>query len=439
MNDTAQKLQPCLAELLRTCIKPNSIILRVDRIVTQETTADLSTYTSPPGPTKTITRFHLTDGELVIQALLQPILLADYDLNVGDRVEVRDFVVRKARRLNGGGKIIYLGIQDFAVLSQHRPGDWDGEGGFLRSAEEERLEPAPKRRKGNTNRVAFTGIPDHHDGSAAGSQLPQADDEASLHLQKGGMVTDEDAESGDEFESLNVNLTQVRQRRQMLHVIQQASTSATSPSNENGKPRSQFKPQHEPERDHSLADLNTAVNTAKPPSSSPSTLSPCVPTHKPPHLTPPYTPLSALISPTLPSRNHNLTTLAIITYVSTNLLNKSNSPFPPKRNIRLLDPSLSQSAHPQGFSLAVYVDAQSFLPVPGTIALFRGIVMQRFGREIILNAYATLKDKPANEKWYIDNETTLEDMGFDVRGMRSWWDDRVSKNAKRSGKDSVPG
>ena len=149
MSDTEQKLQPCLAEILRTCIKPASMVLQVDGIVTQETTVDSGNRSSAPRSSNTITRFHLTDGELCIQALLQPVLLAHHDPKVGDRIEVRDFVIRKARRLNGSGKIIYLNIQDFAVLNQHNTKDWDGEGGFVKSDQEERSEPSPKRRKRN--------------------------------------------------------------------------------------------------------------------------------------------------------------------------------------------------------------------------------------------------------------------------------------------------
>ena len=439
MSHTEQKLQPCLAELLRTCIKPESMVLQVDGIVTQETTVDLGNRSSASAPSKTITRFHLTDGELSIQALLQPILLADYVLKVGDRIKVRDFVVRKARRLNHSGKVIYLNIQDFEVLGQHTLEDWYGEGGLVKSVEEERLEPTAKRRKRHTNRVAFAGLPDPDDSDATDKQLPAAKKEASVCAQEKDMVTNGDAQSEDEFESLNVNHSQVQQRRQTLHTIQQASIAAAGSRDDRMQPESPRIPQKEPTELYSPADFGHEEPSgigAKLASSLPSTPGSFLPTHNIPSLTPPYHSLSSLLSPSLPSKNYSLTTLAIITYVSSALLSKPNSPFPPKRNIRILDPSLSQDpSHPQGLSVAVYVDAKSFRPVPGTIALFRGIVMQKFGREVILNAYATLKDKSANEKWYIDDETALEEMGFDVAAMRRWWEDRVNENARRSGKN----
>lgn len=431
MSDTEQKLQPCLAELLRTCMRPESMVLQVDGIVTQEPTVDLGNRSSASAPSKTITRFQLTDGELCIQALLQPLLLADHDLKVGGRIEVRDFVVRKAKRLNGGGKVIYLNIRDFALLNQHSTKDWDGEGGFVKSDEEEDIEPSPKRRRRNTNRVAHPS-----DDSQKGKQLPEADLEAPSHTRNGSMTTNGDAESEDEFESLNIDLPQVQQRRQTLRTIRQADTPAASPSDGSEQPESPSRSGTAPEQRHDPTQLNHEEppgDAAKLRSSSPPTPVSSLPIHNPPPLTPPYHPLSSLLSPDLPSKNYPITTLAIITYVSSALLSKPNSPFPAKRNIRILDPSLSQDpSHPQGLSVAVYVDAKTFLPQPGTIALFRGIVMQKFGREIILNAYATLKDKPANEKWYIDDDQALEDMGFDIKGMQRWWEERVSKNVRKS-------
>ena len=438
MTDTERQLRPCLAELLRTCIKPSSMVLQVDKTVTQanqETMADSANLTCAPQISKTVTRFYFTDGELCIQALLQPILLADHDLKVGDRIEVRDFVVRKARRLNGNGKIIYLGIQDFEILSQHNSEEWEGEGGFVRSEDEELSAPPRKRRKRNTNRVTFTGVQGPSDESNKDMNrdtVRMSAPKKRLHNEETGM--DEEAESEDEFEQMDINLSQIQQRRLALHNLQQASAPTNTSSDDNDEPESPIKQQRDLEPDHpSLVfksdDVpSTAIRSALTPPST----HPFLPTHNPSPLTPPYHALSSLLSPSLPTKNYPLTTLSIITYTSTSLLSKPNSPFPPKRNIRLIDPSLSPTTHPQGLTLAVYVDARTFLPSPGTIALFRGVVMQKFGKEVILNAYANLKDKPENEKWLVDDERVLEEMGFDVKGMRRWWEDRVSKNAKKS-------
>ena len=219
-------------------------------------------------------------------------------------------------------------------------------------------------------------------------------------------VTDNESNSDDGFESLDVDLHTIQERRQTLHNLQQTAAIPRPECEEND---TQETPRH-----------------VTPPPPPPTTFSSH---HKSRPLTPPYHTLSALLSSTLPHKNYPLTTIAIITYVSPSLLSKPNSPFPPKRNIRLLDPSLPKS-HTQGLTLAVYIDAKTFFPAAGTIALFRGVVMHKFGKEVILNAYAPLKDKPESEKWYVDDEVTLVEMGFDVKGMRAWWEHRVDRNGK---------
>lgn len=99
------------------------------------------------------------------------------------------------------------------------------------------------------------------------------------------------------------------------------------------------------------------------------------------------------------------------------MIHKPNSPFPPKRHIKIHDPSISSRR--VGVTVAIYVDAKDFLPEVGTVALFRGVTMQRWEGEVILNAYANLKD--CGEEWFVTGEETLEEMGHDVKGLRRWW------------------
>jgi hypothetical protein len=46
--------------------------------------------------------------------------------------------------------------------------------------------------------------------------------------------------------------------------------------------------------------------------------------------------------------------------------------------------------------------------------------MQMYRDEVILNAYASLR----GTGWYVDDEEELETMGYDVQGMRDWWEER---------------
>jgi hypothetical protein len=64
------------------------------------------------------------------------------------------------------------------------------------------------------------------------------------------------------------------------------------------------------------------------------------------------------------------------------------------------------------------------------LALFIGVVMQRWEGEVILNAYAKRGNREDNGEpeggrgWYVDDEERLADMGHDVTGLRDWWTER---------------
>jgi hypothetical protein len=78
----------------------------------------------------------------------------------------------------------------------------------------------------------------------------------------------------------------------------------------------------------------------------------------------------------------------------------------------------------------VYDGARTFKPKVGTLALFIGVVMQRWEGEVILNAYAKRGNREDNGEtegergWYVDDEKRLADMGHDVTGLRDWWTER---------------
>lgn len=138
---------------------------------------------------------------------------------------------------------------------------------------------------------------------------------------------------------------------------------------------------------------------------------------------PPLHTLSTLLhSHTLPRRNYTCSVLGVITWISPSLIHKANSPFPAKRHIKIHDASISSRR--VGVTVAVYVDAREFMPEVGTVALFRGVTMQRWEGEVILNAYANLKDAQAGEEWFVGDEERLEELGLDVKGLRRWWVER---------------
>jgi hypothetical protein len=90
------------------------------------------------------------------------------------------------------------------------------------------------------------------------------------------------------------------------------------------------------------------------------------------------------------------------------------------------------------------VDALAFLPEVGTVALFKGLVMNRVraGEDVILNRYplkvgsqtvqagglADADGMGAEEDWFVSDEQKLIEMGYDVEHMKKWWQER---NASR--------
>jgi hypothetical protein len=139
--------------------------------------------------------------------------------------------------------------------------------------------------------------------------------------------------------------------------------------------------------------------------------------------------LFSLFSPDLPAKSYMLSTFAVVSWVSPSLIHRANAPFPPKRHLKIHDPTIS--ARKAGITLAVFVDAKSFRPEVGTVALFKGVTMQRWEGEVILNKYAGSKggsEKIEEKDWFVSDPDTLKSIGYDVQGMRAWWEERKRKN-----------
>jgi len=194
---------------------------------------------------------------------------------------------------------------------------------------------------------------------------------------------------------------------------------------------------------------------------------------------PPFHTLRSLRNPPpsqqLPNKNYTLTTLAYISWTGTSLIHRAGSPFPPKRHLKIVDPSLmssrppsrddkplqrsgssnftAQSAFQDAVTVAVYIDAANFKPVAGTLAVFRGLVMQRLGNgDIILNAYGRLKEQrfddgagvcvtnvvdvsadngtASDTHWFITDEVKIRALGYgsEFDYYREWWNEKQQPN-----------
>jgi hypothetical protein len=416
-----------------------------------------------------IPRFYVTDGQLSIQALLTPELLAATRVSAGDFIEVTEFAVRKAKKLNGDGKVIFLGVQDCSLIEEHLAEDWEDEGGFIRENNwVTEQDPLPTRRR-STSPPSQTGV----GLSSLSSMNPMSSISERLGTVKAGQKHARQAskDSDSDFESTEVNLSQVQKRRQALHNLQ-ANTSTPDdatfqktvrslnddPHDETSAVPTIVRPVKSTVRPVKSTLSHTDPARTRPPRSPPessnspppppSTLPKLVSPLRPPAVIPPYHPLSSLLTnpPSTP-----ITIFALTTYVSPNLISKPNSPFPPKRNIKVIEPSLATHPlgphFPQGVMLAVFKDARTFLPKVGDVLLIRGVVVQKVtlrdgvgaGTEgVILNVYANVTEKLAGlvgaeggvsmaggeEKWVERDEGVLEEIGWDVKGLKGWWEEK---------------
>lgn len=563
-----QELQPQLAELLRTCVHPPSLLLRIVHVkILDQNDSKYDSYAGPNDVAGVLrddahryaVKYLVSDGKIMMQALLHrklSVLREVTDVTIGDLLDIRSFAVKKSRRLNGEGHVVYLAIDDCHFLRQPRLDDFVGgkveseqpsdqrsrkrslstieedvtndrkryrtapedlPGGFVIPTQSEdamskskevliRTETPPSsqipqvskiQRSATTTKAQGTHLihssrlgathsatcTDENDQEFR-SPLSKKDGKDMLSNTFGArrVMFDDEDDGDDFFESLPTNRATGRSRRTALqklngNAINSSQLSAARPgsgmadmhSPELSKARiSAYLPTLLDERPPISKTVATDVDSApfaaaqkrsvrggtyalsqtpNLPAAARFNVKPHVPqrqVYTQPVLQPPSQPtlfpcppfhtLSSLRSPPasqpLPTKSYSLTTLAVISWTGTTTIHRPGSPFPPKRHLKIVDPSLSTSRPPsrqipavvadsessintfQGqnsfqdaVTVAVYIDATNFKPSAGTIVLFRGLTMQRLGNgDIILNAYARLKEQRFEENINIQGQ-----------------------------------
>lgn len=494
---TPPTLEPCLAELLRTCVHPPLLVLRVEHVfgkahprspgnaVDSRQTVEATEEPNEDGgnggsdneltvagsadsavlgngsinhvrSNSTCPRFALSDGRLQVQAVLAAHLhtLEEVShLQPGDVIEVKNFEVRRAPRLNGEGSVIYLGIQDCRkVTKSHKiiPAEEDEEeaeleeGGFLREEEDEMAPKRPIRTEEQALKNEFRSWskrpdrkPKQGEGSRSTSLAKKAKD-----LQE----SDSDDEAG--FDTLDISQSQVENRRDVLRKIQEPTTAEGKSTENLADVENHVRLDGTPENPGAkLLDAPLAVprEDGLTPQLQPQILPPMTTAISKPTTAPQD--LISLIAATFQKSYSCPPIFGIVSWVSTSLIHRPNSPYGPKRHVKIHDPSVSDRR--SGITVAVFVDAARFLPPVGTVALLKGLVMNRAsfgGDEVILNRYAvrTVSQKMRDgesqatgggdseeigeEDWFISDEEKLMKMGYDVQGMKKWWAERATSS-----------
>lgn len=485
MRTSAQnQLRPVIAQLLRTRVLPETVLLRVEKIIPEtvvvggddaiapnvtpdsgngdgqekgerrEVAADKFDRSSTTRVGEAF-RLFLTDGELLIAGLLHAslhYLPRSRRIVVGSLLRLKRFKVSLANRLNGNGQVVYLAIEDLEVAvvsetSMKRPVAAAAPTGETADGEEKEFEGGKFIRQdgeqlGNSKRPAKRPRVTFQDNPVI--------------IEPPDHVGNQDTDS-DGFESIPVQDELASRRRAALkrlnssggpkkttEAIPERLRKTITPDSVSRNHISSFPEspvQHfvdnkvplsaiPPEPEHGAAPVTHSETSAgllsRPLPSSPAEATNQVPAPTPPPPAPLHT-LDSLIHPPhpLPSRKYHCTVFAVISWVSPSIIDKPASTFPPKRHIRIHDPSISHRA--ASVTVAVFVDARKFLPQVGTVALFRGLTMHRWEGEVILNAYVSLKGRKGEDAWFVDDPITLTQLGFDVEGMRGWWEARRKK------------
>jgi hypothetical protein len=466
------RLRPCIAELLRTCVHSNSLPLRLEKVVIQTLNHSTNKEENRDGSSaskkeeelqREFYRLWLSDGEFMIQAVLERRLHHTFFTEgpaVGSLLDIKRFRVRRGKRIHGPGEVIYLAIADYEIVPGADPApstetyDLANEGGFIRE-ESQSL---------NKN-------------IRLGSQLPQS---LPHPPSPETMLFAPSSQDSDDFETADVELKVLDRRRQTLHELSSSTRPSApwnSPRDQSPRKRRKLLQEKQP-TGISPPRRNTCVGSAdvdgeKVANSTPSSSTSLqqagpdrplttqkqsrpvqpfsitdtrIPTAPATPSSPPLHTLSSLLHPQthspLPSRNYTCAVFAIVSWCSPNLTfpRHAQSPFPPKRHVKIHDPSIASRY--AGITLAVYDRARTFEPRVGTVALFVGVVMQRWEGEVILNAYAKKGNREnggggtecGERAWYVDDEERLVGMGHNVIGMRDWWAERSQGNGPKAKK-----
>ncbi len=497
-------LKPCFAEILRTCVKPPTLVVRVEHVFgkarprSRRNTADdrllkndlkeqdahTSHISEKPAHSDTVRdclRLAVSDGQLQIQAVLARHLHKKelLELQKGDLVEVSSFQIRSAPRLHGEGRVVFLGVDacEWAGRDQVDEPEPELEGGFIREeTEEDTVEMDPTTRKpftrGGLAPPSFTKTSRDMHGAHKRHCDPSCEEDSppkKRQMQQPAMAMrkstrdgrrsqiyedDPDATDEDSFETISVSQSQVEKRREALKHINRNIRPPRMPAlskpdcysevkSDVGAAPGQPPPLLSAANESNLSRNHTKVDELDIPSSfrpSPNVdgKPPTGTTSQPSSVRAPVHTLFSLLDTgsSLPRRSYTCTILAVVSWVSPSVIHKPNTPFPPKRHIKIHDQTISHRQ--SGVTVAVFVDAKEFMPKVGTVALLRGVVMQRFGDEVILNRYGTpahlnesdLGERSSEQDWFVTDSKRLMEMGFDVSSVRTWWEERERSRRK---------
>ncbi|KAL1952834.1 hypothetical protein VTO42DRAFT_4106 [Malbranchea cinnamomea] len=143
-----------------------------------------------------------------------------------------------------------------------------------------------------------------------------------------------------------------------------------------------------------------------------------------PILTPPnLVTLSALLDPTkpFPRRNTIVSIFGVIASVNSILIQPPLRTRLPAKRELRILDS-SLPLRSSGVKLSVFVDAEKFLPPVGTVGLFMRLSTHEW-EGLSLNAFEW---ECAGKEWFVTDEERLATAGLDVASLKKWWEKRCA-------------
>ncbi|KAI1914912.1 hypothetical protein LOZ39_000270 [Ophidiomyces ophidiicola] len=460
---TSPDIRPCIIELLRTGYHPPELVLRVERVIDVpivlsqpvDRLPEPSSLIAPEThddvviPTRRTYRLFLGDGEYTIQALLRQELhffVATREVKPGAVLALERYETRKADRIadpagyNYKGPcspkpIVYLAVERFRTLNREQ----------LRSDEplHDEIEIGlPIIKAVSVEKYSGKHTLDNQD---MGSQSPSKTPKLLVRTSKAVNELEERDISplldgtikklGGDVET-NILLDASENHICMPEEVRELPSHHQCC--EGGKPKSQLSPS---KCNHNSTAIDGPITSIKDPTKHFNVRSEAIqarmllPTTQPINVLP----IHALLQPQhpLPKRNYIVDIFGIISWISPTVITRRN--MPPKRDLRVIDPSFIhhpyQNKHPNntklglGISVSIFVNAEQFCPPVGTVALFRNLKTHEW-EGISLNAYE--KDCGGGKEWFVSDSGRLKSFGYDVVGIRAWWDGwcAMRKNAK---------
>ncbi|KAI9770202.1 MAG: hypothetical protein M1835_006593 [Candelina submexicana] len=468
------RFRPCIAELMRTEYCAPSIILLVHRIKIVDV----------EGPHGTLQAYRVWfgDGEKVIQGILKKEthrFMITEETTVGSYVMLDEYELRRSKRSNGNGEVAHLAIQNFHTVGQEegmrereevkqalrdqakrkKAEEHDTSAGGVQVI----IEPEDSPQSSNKRRKLDHGMEigpvreqtdvlgtssqneklskdeDQLKASSAQSSFDEKENAATPPVQpplpqtpaagrkRGSSWLDEppvhtsNSHQGTSSETRNLCEPQDRQERRItlyedryataLHHTPLLPLEATIEA-DYPRPPHTTKPVAPAQRPTAIKRSALTQPLPSKPIPRPKRFSQPLPPPKP--ILRPLT-LTALSSlPTLPKQqNQLLDVLALVVAVSPQTVKRPNMPL--KRDIRLFDLST-----PKRVALSVFVDAESFVPDVGTVAVFRSVKNHRWDGGS-LNAYP---GDCEGFKWFLPLGADGGGEGVDavkVKALRDWW------------------